>query len=174
MLYKLDQVTGKPTLWKVASINTPFTVIQNSSYQNTMEFIAVVMAVALMVKLGVRNANVDITGDNTSSLTWAQSERFKGARSQRAATVFIALGISFDIEVGEAAHVAGINNHLCDKLSRGTDPRHVGFQDDEIITISQDDELSEILSLCDPIKELSDEVELISLWRRLSEVLSRI
>jgi hypothetical protein len=174
VLYKLDEDTSEPTLWKVAGITTSFQVIQDSSYQNAMEFIAVVMAIAILVKLGVRGATIEITGDNTSSLTWAHSERFKGVRSQRAAIVYIALGMSFDIEVGGATHVAGIDNNLCDRLSRGVDPRQAGFLDDTIITLHQDDVLTEILLMCDPVEVLTNEAELIILWKHLNSILSQI
>jgi len=74
-----------------------------------MEYIAVAMAVAVLVKLGVSDAFIDITGDNTTSLSWAQSKRFKVVPSQRAAIDFIAMGIFFDIEVWNATNLYVIN-----------------------------------------------------------------
>ena len=174
VLHRQDNDTDLPRVWKVASIITSFAVIHDSSYQNTMEFIAIVMALAMLVKLGVRGASIAVTGDNTTSLSWVLSERFKGVRGQRAAVVYIALGITFDIEVNEATHVAGINNDLCDRLSRGLDPRLAGFKEDDIINVHQDAELSKILDLCDPLAEFSTEAELVSLWKNLNLTLSRM
>jgi len=68
LLYKLDEITSFPTLSKGAFIKTTFTTIQDSSLQNLMEFIAIDMAVVALVKLEVRGAKLEITGDNTRSL----------------------------------------------------------------------------------------------------------
>jgi len=53
----------------------PFTVDSDSSNQNTMEFIAVVLGLLLAWRSNLTNFYYDLHGDNMSSLAWARSDR---------------------------------------------------------------------------------------------------
>lgn len=76
ILYKL--VNEEEVVWKVVSVTFPYRLEQDSSFQNTVEFVAVVLAMACLASLGVSNASVRLRGDNVSSLKWSVKERFKG------------------------------------------------------------------------------------------------
>ena len=171
ILYKICDPLGPPLLWKVCSVDTPFKIDRDASYQNAMEFTAIVLALAMLAQLGVRQASINIRGDNISSLSWALSERFSGLRSQRASIIYIALGISFDLVVGNVTHIAGVNNTRCDRLSRGVSPQALGHSDVETILVRHGSVLYRLLTLCDPVNQLSEESEFIALWADTNKLL---
>jgi len=174
LLYHRQQESDPFVLWKVGSISTHFAVGQDASYQNAMEFIAIVIAVSILIQLGARNSTVSVKGDNKSSLAWVLTERFKGSRSQRATVVYVALGVHFNLIVGEVTHVAGTDNDLCDRLSRGVEPSTLGFDSKDTILFQEDSVTSQLLQLCDPVLELSAECDLIELWSQTNLVISLI
>ena len=161
-------------LWKVSGISTSFAVGHDASYQNAMEFIAIVIATSMLIQLGARNATITVEGDNKSSLAWVLTERFKGQRSQRAAVVYIALGVQFNVVVGDVSHVSGINNGVCDKLSRGVSPLSLGFNSNDTVFITEDSVIFQLLQICDPVQEIVNERDLIDLWTKSNLIISTL
>ena len=142
---------NEEVVWKVVSVNFPYLHEQDSSYQNTVEFIAVVLAMACLASLGVSNASVRLRGDNVSSLGWSVRERFKGCLCLNSAVVYIAIGSRYDLRVEETVHLPGQMNFVCDGLSRGVHPRAFGFQLDQLtICDGQEEMFVDVLNLCCP------------------------
>ena len=174
LLYRKQHEGDSFVLWKASSVDTPFLLQQDASYQNAMEFIAIVIAMSILIQLGARNSTVSVRGDNKSSLAWVLTERFKGARSQRAAVVYIALGVYSDLVVGEASHIAGTDNGKCDKLSRGVSPAALGFHVDDTLSFEKDSIIFRLMQLCDPVNEIVDESDLIDLWSQTNSIISTL
>ena len=155
VLYKLKN--NEEVIWKVVSATFPYVLEQDSSFQNTVEFIAIVLAMACLASLGVSNASVRLRGDNVSSLKWSVKERFKGCRCLNAAVVYIAIGSRCDLRVDETVHLPGLQNIVCDRLSRGTPPSVFGFRADQLVICERQEEMFlEVLSLCCPSTLLQD------------------
>ena len=57
------------------ALQLPFTVDNDSSNQNTMEFTAVVLGLLLAWRAKLSNFHYDLHGDNRSSLAWAKADR---------------------------------------------------------------------------------------------------
>jgi hypothetical protein len=57
------------------SLDTPYKLNGDSGFQNTMEFIAILMGMYQIKKLGYSHTSVQLIGDNTSSLHWCDHER---------------------------------------------------------------------------------------------------
>jgi len=140
-------------LWKVLATDLSYDLCGDSSYQNTVEFIAVVLAITCLASLGVSNASIRLRGDNVSSLKWSVKERFKGNLYVKAATVYVAIVSRLDLRVDEADHLPGTMNVVCDKMSRGTSPDSLGFcSEQQFICNEQRNMFADVLSLCDPSK----------------------
>jgi len=139
-----------------------------------MEFIAIVVAMSILIQLGARNSTVTVRGDNKSSLAWVLTERFKGLRSQRAAVVYVALGVRFDLVVGEACHIAGTDNDICDQLSRGVCPSDLGFSVKDSLSVTNDSIVFRLMQLCDPVQEMVNEGDLIELWSQTNSLISSL
>jgi hypothetical protein len=98
-----------------------FCLSREPKYQNTAEFMALVIGLISLAEVGVlSNASVRIIGDSTTALRWGTEERFKGQRATKAAMLFIALCCKWNAYVGSSVHVRGEDNIICDGLSRGT------------------------------------------------------
>lgn len=146
------------SLWSVSSHQVltavattfPFSLGQDSSHQNLAEFCAVVLAVAVLASKGYRDLTLSLVGDSVSALTWGQSEHFRGQLNTRAAAVFIAICAEFGYWVATVKHIAGEDNDLHDKLSRGTPPEDLGFNSDQILDLKLYPQVRRLLSLCCP------------------------
>jgi hypothetical protein len=71
-----------------------------------------------LVKLGVRDVDLELRGDSTSALSWAESVKFTGKNSSNAAMVFTLTCIAFGFNVRNAIHKLGKENWRADLLSR--------------------------------------------------------
>jgi hypothetical protein len=133
-----------------------------------MEFLGVVLGVAAVASLGVRGASIRLRGDNTSSLRWALTERFRSVLCKRMSILFVSLGIEYDLTVDDSQHIAGEHNIMCDRLSRyreySLSPYDLGFKDNQLISIELGTPLHSMVSFCDPTSgELSDD-DFIAAW----------
>ena len=66
------------------ALQLPFTVDNDSSNQNTMEFTAVVLGLLLAWREKLSNFYYDLHGDNKSSLAWAKSDRVNSVLARKA------------------------------------------------------------------------------------------
>ena len=119
----VDEDNQDGSIMKVASLYPlPFDLKNDPSYQNVVEFLAVILGMIMMRREGLSNVTIKLKGDSKSSLKWGSTELFKGNLVQRASIVFILLGVHANITVEESEHWAGLLNVRCDRLSRGTRP----------------------------------------------------
>ena len=171
VIFKLED--EEELLWKVVAVGLPYELEGNSSYQNTVEFIAVVLAFACLGTLGISNASIRLRGDNISSLKWSVKERFRGNLCIKAATLYIAIGSRLDMRVKDTIHLPGKSNIICDKLSRGASPSSLGFQaEEELICKDQEIMFFDVLSLCDPSKPW-EECSQSSFWSRVDSIITK-
>jgi len=161
---------GSEDLSGVVSVTSmyplPFDLGTDSSYQNVVEFIAVILGLCMLKRRGISNVTIKLKGDSRSSLKWGSSELFKGTLVQRASVVFMLAAVHLNVVVGENEHVAGKLHVTCDKLSRGVTPKVLGFSDDVIYHVSDDPLVSALIAACNPIaySKINNEDDLIDLW----------
>ena len=158
----------------VSRADFPFDLGQDSSYQNTAEFTAIVMGVALLANTGVVGAQIDLLGDNTTSLAWANKEQFKEGRSRRAAMVFMGLSMAFDSSIVSAQHWAGELNERCDKMSRGVDPADLGFDSRVVAPIRGNWALEGLLAMCNPTMRLEGHAALMKHYANITHHVTHI
>ena len=91
----------------------------------------------------------------------------------KAAMVFSLLCIAAGVDVKEITHIAGTENKNCDRLSRrGRAPsmsileeaEAIGVRGVGVVEIGGDEDIMNLLKLCDPRCELHSEEEFISFW----------
>ena len=51
----------------------PFSLESDSSFQNSVEFLAVVVALGALASIGVSGCGVSLRGDSTTALSWSSS-----------------------------------------------------------------------------------------------------
>ena len=163
--------TPREDIIAAVSYDTSYNIISgDSSYQNTMEFIAVMLGMFYIAQLGYRNINVYIIGDNTSSLHWCSHERFRGGRSNGSAIAFVILAASIGNEITAHHYITSEDNHECDQLSRGIRPRSLGIPRDKCPQLHRDDLFVEFAQLLDPTHERIKPEELKSFWSAIQSI----
>ena len=149
------------TEWFALQAQFPYDLGDDSGFQNSVEFIAIIIGVAALAARGVSHSNVHVRGDSRSSLKWSSSDSFRSKRCRMAATCFTALTIQAGINVISIEHIPGELNVRCDSLSRskqnGTRPEDLGFSRDQIFNISDYPAVENLLRICEPFSNPPDE-----------------
>ena len=157
----------------IGTIELPFK-LSDSSYQNTMEFVAVVMGCFVLADAGYKSRRIGLVGDSMTALHWAVSESFSGSLVFAPALLYVLLGGKHDLWVCQTTHVAGVDNVLHDQLSRGTPPCELGFDEGEIVDVSQGTLGWKVLELCDPGVRVSDLTSLTTFWKSAVALVSQL
>ena len=140
-----------PVVMKAVKITLPFDLEDDPGYQNTVEFMAVVVGLGCLAVLGISNAGIHIIGDNVSSLSWCVSQRFLVGRSRGTAMSYMAIGTICDLQVVSGDHVKGEVNITCDGLSREKSPVECGFLPHQILSIDEHKALIDLVEACNPL-----------------------
>ena len=166
--------TGETKLIRAIKLPIPFPLGDDSSFQNTVEFMAVVVGLACLCALGYSGVGVKLAGDNTSSLAWAATERFRAGRSRPAAILFMALAVTHDIVIAATEHVPGKRNVVCDALSRSGSYEECGFQRDQCFEIDKHPLITRVLLACDPLQDHSLDDSFYSLWHSAQQLVAEL
>ena len=90
----------------------------DASYQNTAEFIGIILGLLGMLWMGIRGVAIQVRGDSTSAPTWAVKGRPKGDLATNAAMVFALICIMGDFRITKETWIFGKENWRCNTLSR--------------------------------------------------------
>jgi hypothetical protein len=91
---------------------------KDSGYQNTAEFIGIILSLLALAQLGIRDVDIEVRGDGKAALSWASTHCFKSPKATNALMVFILTCISFGFTVRESDYIPGTKNWREDVLSR--------------------------------------------------------
>jgi hypothetical protein len=131
-------------------IDLPFERTNDPSYQNTYEFLAVVVGVMLCLALRIRHKSICLYGDSVSSLKWAMKDRVVSTIARRGNIVYTLAASEGDLSVDSTVHVPGKENTVYDGLTRGKSAEEVGLPPQIQFHIPPDHPIHELLALCDP------------------------
>jgi hypothetical protein len=139
----------------------PFDLRSDASYQNTAEFIAVVIGCGMLVAMGLRGARIHLRGDSMTSLVWGSTEQFKGELCTSVAITYVLIAMDFDLQVVSTEHVRGVDNDFYDGLSRGKEVAGAAA----LPWIAETVALDRLLIYCDPTPDLHDPAKVATLWQ---------
>lgn len=162
---------GDNSLLRVTSYAFPFSLVEESRYQNSVEFIAIVVGMWMLRGLNVRDCNLCLEGDSITALTWASTERFRGSLNSGAVVAFIMLGIHFNLWISDSAHIAGVDNVIFDALSRGKSCLDLGFNSEQIVDLAADEAFNKLILLCNPRNDYSIGDSLVQLWKQVWSII---
>jgi len=164
---------SEESLLMVCSLDTPFQLRGDSSYQNTMEFMGVILGLGLLAREGIHNARFRLRGDSKTSLAWAKKHRFKPGPSEATASAFLLFNQICGLWMGEEENefILGITNVECDGLSRGKTPSQLGYAPSIIRSVVPGDALYQLICLCDPLTRLTNEMEISRLHHKMESLL---
>jgi hypothetical protein len=139
-----------------AALQLPFNVDNDSSNQNTMEFVAVVLGLLLAWRANLTNFYYDLHGDNMSSLAWARSDRVNSLLARRANIIFTTISMHLDAQLAETEHIPGSLNIVFDGLSRNIAPEQLGLDPLLMYPTTTDHAMREFILLCNPALPMTD------------------
>ena len=91
---------------------------EDSSFQNTSEYIGSLLCARGLTCLGVSNVPILLRGDSVSALSWARKGTVRSAHASRASALWAQYASLHQIEVVDVAHLAHEVNTRTDILSR--------------------------------------------------------
>ena len=154
----------------VTSYHFTFHLGDDSKYQNSVEFIAVLVGMWMLKKKNIRDVNLLLEGDSITALKWGTTERFKGLLNLGSVIAFIMLGIHLNMWVSDSLHVPGVDNVIFDALSRGSSAIDMGFDAQDVVDMNSDLQFMKLIELCDPQINYDSEHQLIQLWKSIWNV----
>jgi hypothetical protein len=154
-----DTARGTVRLRGFTIMPLPFPETNDSSYQNTVEFLAIVLGVLLAVHLGFRHRGVELQGDSKSSLQWAMKDRVKSVLARKANIAYTLTAAYADIVITKTTHVPGEINSTWDGATRGVTPEKLGLDMALQIHLLPDHPISEIIRLCNPQEPITSTTE---------------
>ena len=138
------------TLQRFAALILPFPVSNDSSRQNTCEYLAIVLGRLIAATMGIRNATYVLFGDSVSSLAWASSGHAASDLALRANLAVTTLSVHLNLHVVSTVHVPGKENVIYDGLSRGKTAEEVGLPPALQLTFDPTSLVVEVITLCNP------------------------
>ena len=148
-----DPVTGQFALRAYAAVPVPFPTNSDPSFQNTCEFLAILLGLLLAHHLRLRAFRYHLLGDSVSSLAWASKGRVSSERARRASVVFSLLTMHLQALLALTTHVPGVDNVVYDGLSRNETPIACGL--DPALQVALPQHLYGLLVLCNPSLAIS-------------------
>jgi hypothetical protein len=156
----------KIQLLKLGSHMFEFDLQGDSSYQNTCEFLAVVVCFLVLGQMGFRDVTLLVVGDSMTSNHWCAAERYKGKSAHRAALIFTIIATHFNFWVFDTEWICSSDNNEMDMLSRGEAIPQSMYQDEEqILHFDQMRDVQDLVSLCNPLLPEMDWIDTVKLWK---------
>ena len=146
-----------------------FVRTQDSSFQNTSEFMTIVIGVADLIRNSFRDGTVLLRGDSITALSWSTRRSFRSERCLRAALVLCHIQQRANIYIHKKfVFIAGDDNTLMDPVSRNAVPLDTWLDEDtqnvqawipsDPLTVGHESAwILELLALCDPESPLDSE-----------------
>ena len=149
----------------------------DSSFQNTSEFIAVVLSLRILRTRFPEVKAIALRGDSVSALTWASKGQFRGDLVTNASILYTLILIVTGIEVvGDPIefHIKGDDNWRCDGLSRGKSMSDIGMNHVDFMDLNNDPLSLELLSLCDPAASIEIDSDFTGFFKRCNAAISNL
>ena len=155
---------------------------KDSSFQNTAEYIGMVLGVLALVKAGIRDVDVLIRGDSTAALAWITEGTMSGPSAINAAVVVTALCIRFGIRPRYSMFLSCLKNHKADNLSRQLEKNKTvrqvmienGHEQAPIMDLTSCESTNTLIRMCDPKTKIDQEAEFSVLWQTVRDAMESI
>ena len=157
-----------------AVLPSPFVATTDSSYQNTYEYLAILLGLLLSKSLGLRDSVFAVLGDSRSSLAWVLKGRARSVLCRRASIGFSILAVNVAAAILETEYVPSKLNVVCDGLSRGIPPSELGLDAGLWVHLPDTGSVVQYIRSCDPRLPLITWPQVIDHMGQCHQLLSRI
>jgi len=153
---------------------SPFVATTDSSFQNTYEYLAILLRLLLSRSLGLRDGVFAVLGDSRSSLAWVLQGRARSMLCRRASIGFSILAVNVAATILETEYVPSKQNVVCDGLSRGIQPSELGLDEGLWVHMPEAGPVVQYIRACDPRLPLTTWPQVIDHMGLCHQLLSRI
>jgi hypothetical protein len=129
----------------------PFQFTDDSSYQNSHEFLCIVVGLFLARSMGLKGFQFSVLGDSMTTLSWVAKNKPKSKLARRAAVAYALLTAATTAQPGFMFYVTSKDNNICDAWSRGMTnefsqqiPSHLE------IPLTTNHPIYQLIELCNP------------------------
>ena len=154
------------------------------AYQNTAEYISILLGLVVAVLMGWDTKAIKLVGDSVTALTWASEGRFRSDNVINAATVFAVLNVDKEINVVETEQILSEDNTVADTLSRREEKeswrdlmrrvKQNAPDEYQPMTEFRLSDLEGFLKLCDPRAVFDSEKEFVAHWRAVCSFMKNL
>jgi hypothetical protein len=164
---------GPYRLVRYTSLTLPFAVTTDSSYQNTCEYLAVLLGLLLIrqERLAPRGFAYELVGDSVACLSWCARGRAVSSLARAANVCHSLLAVDMDSTIVETTHIAGKDNVVCDGLSRGKTGPEMGLPGELWCELSDWCLARQVVRRCDPGQAVVTAEQHVDLSRDLLDLL---
>lgn len=153
----------------------PYATTSDSSFQNTQEFVAIVVGLLVCCREGWRAFTFGLIGDSVSTLSWAGHDRANSELARRASIAYSVICVRLDATAGRTRFVRGKDNSVMDDLSRGVMDRHVlSLDQSRRIEVKEGGAMHRFIELLNPFLPLETPKAHADLYKRLDGILDEI
>ena len=150
---------------------------RDSSFQNTMELIALSVGLMHTMSLGWQGSTIHIRGDSDTVIHWSQTSNFRSTFAINAAAIFLGVCRTGALHIGMSTHIPCEDNVVCDRLSRNNPVGACDAGDCGPAPPLDFSELSpfrDILLLVSPTRPPATPAEFSTLWDTIDHLLQSI
>lgn len=151
-----------------------FAPTTDSSFQNTYEYMAILLGLLLTKSLRLRDCVFIVHGDSRSSLAWVLKGRARSALCRRASIGFSILAVNVAATIKTTEYITSKDNFVCDGLSRGVDPSELGLDPQLQMHLSTTGPTAQYIRQCDPLLPMDTWAQLIDHMGMCHQLLSRV
>jgi hypothetical protein len=169
-----DEATSSFGLVAYTGVILPYKTNKKSAYQNTKEYTAVLLGLALIEQeqLVPRGFAYNVCGDNTTSLTWIEKGKAASTLARRANIGYSLIAEHLDANVAELKHIPGKLNIVYDGLSRGKRGVDLGLPAHLEVVLRPESMALRYIALCNPHLPLMTPDEHITLSNKMLALLN--
>jgi len=153
----------------------PFEFTDDATYQNTHEFMCVVVGLFLARGLGLHGFEFSVVGDSITTLSWVHRGRAKSTVARRCQVAYAAILIATAAQPGYMSFLKSEDNIICDPWSRGIETTMTRMIPRALeVFATPESPLHALLTLCNPQAPLDTLADHSCLYSNLTAVLDRI
>ena len=177
LVFSLDSTAGERLMGGSAASLAALEFGEVSDFQNTCEFLGVIMGLVTMRRLGIRDMVIGLRGDSVTALSWAESERYRGTNVTNASVLFTLMVLTWGVEVSFIHAIPGEDNSEADHLSRNpltATMTTIGHPSSPHIDLNADPTVARLIRLCDPRTDMTSEEGFRAFWREASALIAAV
>ena len=147
----------------------------DSSFQNTFELMAIILALLIAIAMGLHNFSYSATGDSKVTLSWLRKDRVSSLMGRRAAIAFALLSATAGATCTMQFFLLSEDNSLWDAKSRGEETEETrALPENARVNCPPGSPAHRLLSLLDPQLPDMNTNETLTFIEHISSIIAEV